>query len=218
MIRFLECAELACASIREAGCRTPKKVSDLKKRRGVARALWREIMRGLIVPGLNGSGPDHWQTLWERQYGFIRVEQRDWGNPDAVAWVRNLDAAIRAHPDKPVIIAHSLGCWAVMHWAFLHVDSKERVKSALLVAPPNLTAAAALPHSALSFTKYEKQTLPFFSILVGSENDPYMPLEKARALAAEIGSEFVNAGLAGHINIDSGHGNWPQGEALLQKL
>jgi uncharacterized protein len=177
-----------------------------------------EIVRGLIVPGLNGSGPVHWQTLWGRQYGFERVEQKDWTNPDSVSWVKTLDAAIHSRPDKLVVIAHSLGCWAVMKWVALHPDREDRVQAALLVAPPDLTSPTALPRSVLDFALFQKKMLPFPSILVGSENDPYMTLDKAQTLACEIGSRFVNAGFVGHINVDSGHGKWPQGEALLKQL
>jgi predicted alpha/beta hydrolase family esterase len=176
------------------------------------------ILRGLIVPGLNGSSPAHWQTLWEHQYQCDRVEQQDWGNPDAAVWTETLDAAIRAREDKAVIIAHSLGCWTVIHWAALCADSKDRVQSALLVAPPDIALSAALPKTALDFNRHQKSRLPFPSILVGSENDPHMTLDRAQALARAIGSRFVNAGFVGHINIDSGHGPWPQGEILLNKL
>ena len=170
------------------------------------------------MPGLNGSGPVHWQTLWEHQYRFQRVEQQDWANPDAVAWVETLDAAIRVHPDKAVIIAHSLGCWTVIRWAALYADCRDRVQCALLVAPPDIASAAALPKSAMEFTRNPKRELPFPSILVGSENDPFMTLDGAQAFALDTGSSFVNAGFVGHINVSSGHGPWPQGEELLQKL
>jgi uncharacterized protein len=176
------------------------------------------ILRVLIVPGLNGSGPGHWQTLWEHQYKCERVEQRDWKNPDAVAWVETLDAAIRAHQDKVVIVAHSLGCWTVIRWVALYADSMDRVQSALLVAPPAIGSSAALPKSAMDFVRHPMKKLPFPSILVGSENDPYMTPERAQSLARMAGSHFVNAGRLGHINIDSGHGPWPQGEALLRRL
>jgi uncharacterized protein len=175
-------------------------------------------VRGLIVPGLNGSGPAHWQTLWEHRYGLERVEQRDWTNPDAVDWTEALDAAIRAHSDRVILVGHSMGCWTVIHWTALHADSIDRVQSALLVAPPDIASADSLPKSTMDFIRHQKNKLPFPSILVGSENDPYMPLDKAQVLACSIGSCFINAGAAGHINIDSGHGPWPQGEVLLQKL
>ena len=105
----------------------------------------------------------------------------------------------------------------MIHWAALHADSKDRVLSALLVAPPDIASAPELRTSAINFTNHKKK-LPFPSILVGSENDPYMTLNKAQALARSTGSSFINAGFVGHININSGHGPWPQGEALLQRL
>ena len=175
-------------------------------------------LRGLIVPGWHGSGPAHWQTLWARQYQFERLEQRDWENPDAAAWTEALDAAIRAHPGKVVLIAHSLGCWTAIHWSALHADSQQKIQSALLVAPPDIAASGALPKSAMGFARHRKNRLPFPSILVGSENDPFMAPTRAELLARAVGSSFINAGSVGHINVDSGHGPWPEGEWLLQKL
>ena len=33
----------------------------------------------LLIPGWNGSGAGHWQTLWEQKYSrFHRVEQHNW--------------------------------------------------------------------------------------------------------------------------------------------
>lgn len=175
-------------------------------------------MRGLIVPGLNGSGPDHWQTLWEKRYGFERVEQCDWENPDVAVWVKTLDAAIMAHPEPLVLVAHSLGCFTVILLAGLYVDHTNRVQSALLIAPPDIASSTALPDSTKGFAPHNPGKLPFPSVIVGSKNDPYMKPETAQDLASAIGSRFVNAGFVGHINVDSGHGPWPQGEVLLQNL
>jgi len=33
-----------------------------------------------------------------------------------------------------------------------------------------------------------------------------------------VGTAFVRLNDAGHINVDSGHGEWPMGLALLQSL
>ncbi len=30
----------------------------------------------LTVPGLYNSGPGHWQTMWEREYGFAASSSR----------------------------------------------------------------------------------------------------------------------------------------------
>jgi predicted alpha/beta hydrolase family esterase len=173
-------------------------------------------MRILIVPGLNGSGPDHWQTLWEEKYGGKRVIQRDWGNPDLAEWVGTLNAAVTAGAERTVIVAHSLGCLTVAHWACAYPENTCQIQCALLVAPPDLESSSSIPETLRLFAAHE--VIPFPSILVGSENDPYMTLESARRLADYWNSRFVNAGTVGHINPDSGHGPWPAGEALLTEL
>lgn len=175
-------------------------------------------MRALTVPGWNGSGPEHWQTLWEKEYGLHRVRQEDWSSPEAGRWTDALDKAISACPDSVVIIAHSLGCWVLIHWASLYPDRSRAVQSALLVAPPDIETAAELPESVRDFARHEVRRLQFPSMLVGSENDPYMPLHTSRTLAHLLGSSFINAGFAGHINVDSGHGPWPEGQSLLRRL
>jgi len=173
-------------------------------------------MRLLIVPGLNGSGPGHWQTLWEEKYGCERVNQRDWGNPDLAEWVDTLNSAITAGAERTVIIAHSLGCLTVAHWAHAYPENTNQIQCALLVAPPDVERSSYIPDSLSRFAVCDPLSFP--SLLVGSENDPYMTLESARRLAMHWGSGFVNAGALGHINLDSGHGPWLQGEALLTYL
>ena len=72
----------------------------------------------LIVPGYNNSGPEHWQSLWERAHPeYRRVMQRDWDSPERHEWVSALDEAIAQAPQPVVLVAHSLGCLAVVHWA-----------------------------------------------------------------------------------------------------
>jgi predicted alpha/beta hydrolase family esterase len=173
-------------------------------------------VRILIVPGLNGSGPDHWQTLWERQYGYERVHQRNWENPDLAEWLNTMNTAIMASRDRAVLVAHSLGCLTAAHWAKTFPENMVRIQCALLVAPPDVESSPYIPEALHRFASYA--TLPFPSVLVGSENDHYMTLDSVRRLADLWGSRFVNAGACGHINPDSGHGPWPEGEALLQDL
>ena len=60
--------------------------------------------------------------------------------------------------------------------------------------------------------------LPFPSVLVASTDDPYVTEERARTFAEAWGSRFVSAGDVGHINSQSGLGDWPAGFALLQEL
>ena len=47
------------------------------------------------------------------------------------------------------------------------------------------------------------------STVIGSENDPWMPLHRARSWADRWGAQFMNPGEVGHINTDAGFGPWP---------
>jgi len=166
----------------------------------------------IIVPGWRDSGPGHWQSLWaERMPQARRVVQDDWLTPARAAWVGQLEKAVLAAPRPVVIVAHSLGCIATVH---MGPEAAARVQGALLVAPADperraiLSDFAPVPHAAL----------PYRSIVVASSNDPYCPIRLAGAYARAWGSEFVRLQQAGHINIESGHGDWPLGLALLQSL
>ena len=51
----------------------------------------------LNVPGLNNSGPAHWQTRWERSHdGIRRAELGLWDQPRRNQWATALDRAFEA--------------------------------------------------------------------------------------------------------------------------
>lgn len=173
----------------------------------------------LLVPGLNNSGPGHWQTIWEDTRGDCqRVELGMWDQPHRNTWINQLNLAIR-QADRPVILAaHSLGCLAVAWWAALERPGPDSpVLGALLVAPPEVDHR---PHDqrVCTFAPTPSGRLPFPAILVGSHNDPYMGFRTARRLAQTWGCGFADAGRVGHINADSGLGEWHFGQFLLQQL
>ena len=166
----------------------------------------------VIVPGWRDSGPGHWQSLWAEQIpGARRVVQDDWITPTRAAWVDSLARQIREAPGPVVVAAHSLGCIATSH---LPTEVAHRIAGALLVAPADPERRAVLQ----DFAPVPYARLPYRSIVVGSSNDPYCPVRLAGAYARAWGSEFVRLTGAGHINVESGHGDWPLGLALLQSL
>jgi predicted alpha/beta hydrolase family esterase len=173
----------------------------------------------LMIPGWNGSGAGHWQTLWEQKYShFRRVEQGDWSRPSRTDWVKQITAEV-ARIEKPtVLVAHSLGCLAVAQWATSDTRLPEGVRGAFLVAPPWIAQSGQCPRELLDFLPMPFEHLPFPSLFVASEDDAYLPIEMAIRLASAWGSEFVNVGRQGHINIASGHGPWQSGEELLQRF
>jgi uncharacterized protein len=174
------------------------------------------MARILVVPGLGGSGPGHWQTGLERSFpGTARIEQDDWDRPHRDKWVARLVGAVAQFPDA-LLVAHSLGCILIAHAALEYPDLP--ISSALLVAPADVDSAEHTPDHLRSFAPIPRLPLPFPAVTVASTNDPYMAFARARELADAWDTEFVNAGPLGHINVAAGFGPWPAGEAIVHRL
>ncbi|WP_108127561.1 RBBP9/YdeN family alpha/beta hydrolase [Saccharospirillum mangrovi] len=170
----------------------------------------------LILPGYGDSNPAHWQSRWQQQAAFERVQQDDWLRPNRHAWVARLDAAVQRHAGRPVVlVAHSLGCLTTAFWAAQ--NPLTQVQGALLVAPPD-PEGANFPTTAEGFDEPPMRWLPFPSTLVMSTNDPYASTDFAERCAQAWGSRLVNLGECGHINHDSELGDWPAGQQLLHTL
>jgi hypothetical protein len=170
----------------------------------------------LVLPGYADSGPEHWQSRWEAaDPSCRRVVQRDWFSPGLAEWREVLDRAIAACDQPPVLAAHSLGCALVAH----HVAAGGRpVKAALLVAPADVEMVAMVLEAVQSFVPLPLVPMPFPSIVVASTDDPYVSAERASAFARAWGSRLVTLQGAGHINTDSGYGEWREGRRLLDEL
>jgi hypothetical protein len=164
----------------------------------------------LMVPGWTGSGPDHWQTRWEKRLKTSRrVEQDDWNVVDKAKWTARLLEAI-AFATKPVVlVAHSCGVATVAHAAPRIVDQK--VIGAFLVAPASEAQTVAIPGVDPTLVPFPRDPLPFPSLLVASRNDPHCDWDAAGDMALCWGSMLIDAGAVGHINTASGHGPWPEG-------
>lgn len=174
----------------------------------------------LIHPGLFNSAPGHWQSVWETLLpNAMRIQQANWDRPNRAEWVATLDAAIVAAPGPVILAAHSLGCMTTAWWAATHgcEPHATKVKGALLVALPDVERAD-FPEFVTGFAPVPRQRLPFRSIAVGSSNDPWGALSRAQSWAADWGAEFHEIGACGHINENSGLGDWPQGLEWLAML
>ena len=171
----------------------------------------------LIVPGLDNSGPGHWQSRWvDKMPTARRVEQDDWSSPEATAWTDRLHEAILYATRPVVLVGHSLGVHAIVRVAERLVDTK--VKGAFLVTAPDLDAIVADYPQVGSFRPVPTNPLPFPSFLVASQSDPLCTAERAQHFALDWGSELHLAGDAGHINAESGHGPWPEGMMMFARF
>jgi predicted alpha/beta hydrolase family esterase len=170
----------------------------------------------LIIPGLGNSGEEHWQTYFENSgNNFLRIQQQEWDAPVCKDWIETIDKAISAYDLSTVIlIGHSLGCMAIVHWA---KKFNRKIKGALLVAPSDPEATHYI-FPATGFSPVPKEKIDFKTIVVASADDPWVSLDRAKFFAENWDSEFINLGNAGHINVASGHKQWNEGIAILKTL
>lgn len=178
----------------------------------------------LIVPGFMGSGPAHWQSWFEGELpNARRVGRIDWDAPVIANWAYEIRQEIESTAGAVWLVAHSFGCLAAIAAT---ADPPCRVAGALFVAPadPDRFSSSGLgtgnsnPSLRSLSCSLTRQPLPYPSLVVASANDPWISLHTAACWADLWGSRFINIGAAGHINIDSGFGPWPQGLELFRSV
>jgi predicted alpha/beta hydrolase family esterase len=168
----------------------------------------------LLIPGLGGSGPDHWQSRWEAKIPAVRrVVQAEWEKPGLAAWRDRIVEEVARAARPVILVAHSLGVLAAVHAApFLAKgECSGKVKGGFLVAPPSATVLAGLDALDPAFLNVPDKPLPFSALVIASRDDPFAAFAESEALARTLGAELIDAGFSGHINSESGHGPWPEG-------
>ncbi|PXV62855.1 hypothetical protein CLV62_11771 [Dysgonomonas alginatilytica] len=169
-----------------------------------------------IIPGLGNSGPEHWQTFFEKSGdNFIRINQQDWDAPNCHEWIKNIDETVSNYdPSTVILIGHSLGCITIAHWA---KQFGKKIKGALLVAPSDIESPL-YTFTSSGFTPICLEKINFDTIIVSSTNDPWVSTKRAELFAESWGSKLISIGDAGHINAESGYGEWQEGLEILKKL
>ncbi len=164
----------------------------------------------LIVPGHTSSGEDDWQSRWERQLSTARrIEQDNADSPDKAAWIARIVEDVTAAQKPVVLIGHGLGVVAIA--AAAPDLRKGKVLGAFLVGMPDIDRPDFVPAIDRAFAPIPREPLPFPSVLVASRTDPHCAYEKAEDISYAWGAAIVDAGDAGHLNAESGHGPWPEG-------
>jgi predicted alpha/beta hydrolase family esterase len=189
----------------------PRYPPEQRRRAFSMRASEAEI---LVIPGLGGSGPDHWQSRWEAKIPAVRrVVQADWEKPGLAAWRARIVEEVERAARPVVLVAHSLGVLAAVHAApFLAKgESSGKVKGGFLVAPPSVEALSGWDTLDPAFLTLPGQPLPFPALVIASRDDLFASFAESEALARTLGAELIDAGFSGHINSESGHGPWPEG-------
>lgn len=181
----------------------------------------------LLVPGLRDHVPEHWQTRLQER---LRARGRKVGTLtpqrvelDCAVKVAALERTVQTIKGPIVLVAHSAGCAVVAHWASQSRLS-DRIRGALLAAPPDLESPMPEGHPSLDdvyaagWLPVPRARLPFPCIVAASRNDPFGHFSRIATLAQHWGAELVDLGHAGHLNPASGYGEWPLADQLIARL
>ncbi len=190
-------------------------------------------MTTLILPGVGGSEPAHWQSWLEGELADSkRIEQADWNSPVLHTWRLNLDRELLNATEPVWIVAHSFGCLVTMSALSSRVLAS-KVAGVLLVAPASperftlagfardikQPTAEGQPHPpALLSRVLPRAPLGLPIRLIASRTDPWLSFEAAEWWATRWGAKLIDLGDAGHINVAAGFGAWPQVIAELNTL
>jgi uncharacterized protein len=170
----------------------------------------------VIVPGWQGSGPDHWQTWLAEQLQAAEREVRypDLPEPDQPAldgWLAALTAALDGLPDDGFdVVAHSLGAVLWLHHVALDPSAPRPARVALIAPPSPRTMIPELaPFFPVPLDIDAVRRAAGGTVLVGGDDDPYTPEGIALAYGRPLKMPTTVIAGGGHLNPDSGYGPWP---------
>jgi predicted alpha/beta hydrolase family esterase len=131
-------------------------------------------------------------------------------------WIARLEEVLLSCDEPAVLVAHSLGCIQTAAWA-AHSKNTQRVKGALLVAPPDVEREDIRPMLS-SWAPVPLQPLPFPAVVLASSDDPFCAPARAAQFSAAWGATMADAGARGHLNADSGLADWPAAIEQILRL
>jgi predicted alpha/beta hydrolase family esterase len=176
----------------------------------------------LIVPGLRGHVADHWQTLLADRLPRVRsVEPGGRDNVDCAARVAVIEQAASSIAGPILVVAHSAGVIMTVHWAH---QTQRVIQGALLAVPPDLESPLPQGYPAMDALRaggwlpIPRSPLPFNSIVIVSRNDPLAHPHRVADFARSWGSRLVDIGEVGHLNPQSGFGEWPDAMQFIRAL
>ncbi|BCH28409.1 hypothetical protein MesoLjLc_03390 [Mesorhizobium sp. L-8-10] len=176
----------------------------------------------LIVPGLRGHVPEHWQTLLAQRLPRVRaVEPMGRTDLDCGARCAAIEREAQSIDGPVIVVAHSGGVIMVAHWAR---HTRRQVRGALLATPPDFETPMPEGYPTMAeldasgWLPVPRDPLPFPSVVAASRNDPLGKFTRIEAMALRWGSEFADLGAVGHLNPASGFGDWPEAERLIGLL
>ncbi len=173
-----------------------------------------------IFHGVGGGPQENWFPWLKKELikigrqviipQFSTPENQTLGN-----WLSTLEQYEKHIDEDTILVGHSLG----VPFA-LNVIERYKVKAAFLVAGFYGKAGNRFDPGMVTFAQRKfdwekiKSNCKHFYIF-HSDNDPYIRLEKAEALAEKLGTDVIIVPGAGHINRSSGYTEF---DILLSKI
>jgi uncharacterized protein len=187
----------------------------LTRRRAFRAGLSRSF---LILHGLEGSGPDHWQTwlagrLGERGESVAYPDLPDPFDPQPDLWLAVLRSELAAMEGERIVLCHSLACRLWLLHAHAHVGSAHVAERVLLVAPPcvdNIEQVVRFDTFGVSGDDV-RRAAPVTRMLC-SDADPYCPVGAVAVYGEPLELDYEVIPGGGHLNPDAGYGPWPEVE------
>ena len=175
----------------------------------------------LMVPDLDcgvtaGHHAEYWQDHWQRsRIDCLGVDIGASGHPDRNSWVARLDRALHRIDAPVVLVGHGLGALAIAAWVeLLGQEIETQVAGAILVGPCDPSEAADDPHIQ-AFSPLPATVFPFPALVVASDDDPRVSIDRSFSIARQWGAGFARFGGCGDFR---SLGRWAQGDALLDRF
>ncbi len=176
-------------------------------------------MKVLIVHGTRGNPNGAWIPWLKNELEILgcKVFAPQFPTPEGQSLENWLKISEKDSP-YDLVIGHSIGAAFLLS---LIEQAEKPVSAAFLVAGfiglLNIKEFDDLNYTIsdknFDWEKIKKNCRSFF--VFNSDNDPYIPLEKGRELAKNIGTELILVKGGGHLNLDSGYHRFP---LILEKI
>lgn len=174
----------------------------------------------LIIHGWQGNEAEHWQSILARQLKekgekMCYPQLPEAYFPKLEAWLTALhkEISLFSPDDELIVLTHSLGGALWLQYVSQHLEVNPA--KVFLVAPPldncgisEIADFFPLPEIDLGIKKADYLPTGQAGLMVGSDNDPYIPLSKFQKLSGNLGVAFYCLPGKGHINVASGFGEW----------
>lgn len=164
----------------------------------------------LLLHGWGGSDFPHWQSHLAselaKNYGKVSfLHFSDVDTPKLDLWLSELKQELQDFKPE-IVICHSLANTLWFH--LCNNESIEPIQKLYLVAPPSISCQ--VPELSEFFPlQTPKNLFAKEALLITSTNDPYLTVEEAKSLQKSLKIKMKTLENAGHINAESGFGEWP---------